>query len=140
MASVGTIKYKNGSTWVDILHPVGSFYLSTQSTSPSSLFGGTWVQITNAVLRGAAGTGYGGRDTHTLTINEMPRHNHHIERATLKYPGNALSGQGNWVGTIDNAENSWIGYTGGGRLSRNCRVITTSTSGTEASKQIRGEW
>lgn len=94
MASVGTIKYKNGSTWVDILHPVGSFYLSTNSTSPSSLFGGTWVQITNAVLRGAAGTGYGGSDTHTLTVNEMPKHTHAYERMTVKASWSVTSGNG----------------------------------------------
>lgn len=76
MASVGTIKYKNGSSWIDILHPVNSFYISYASTSPASLFGGTWTQITSAVLRGATGVGYTGADTHTLTINEMPSHNH----------------------------------------------------------------
>ena len=76
MASVGTIKYKNGSTWVDILHPVGSFYLSTNSTSPSSLFGGTWVQITNAVLRGATNFGYTGNDSTTLSLSQIPQHNH----------------------------------------------------------------
>lgn len=76
MASVGTIKYKNGSSWIDILHPVGSFYLSSKSTSPSSLFGGTWTQVTNAALRGASSLGYTGSDTHTLTINEMPSHRH----------------------------------------------------------------
>lgn len=136
MASVGTIKYKNGSTWVDILHPVGSFYFSTQSTSPSSLFGGTWVQITNAVLRGAAGTGYGGSDTHTLTINEMPKHTHTYMKMSVKASWSVTSGNGGLYNGTDGA----TAATGGGRLSRNCRVITISTSGTGASKQIRGEW
>lgn len=36
MLSVGTIKYKNGSTWTDILHSVGTFHISNQSTSPAS--------------------------------------------------------------------------------------------------------
>ena len=76
MASVGTIKYKNGSSWIDILHPINSFYISYASTSPSSLFGGTWVQITNAALRGATNTGYTGSDSHTLTTNEIPPHIH----------------------------------------------------------------
>ena len=103
MASVGTIKYKNGSTWVDILHPVGSFYLSTQSTSPSSLFGGTWVQITNAVLRGAAGTGYGGSDTHTLTINEMPKHTHTYMKMSVKASWSVTSGKGGLYNGTDGA-------------------------------------
>lgn len=79
MASVGTIKYKNGSSWIDILHPVNSFYISYASTSPASLFGGTWTQITNAALRGASGVGYTGSDTHTLTANEMPAHGHILQ-------------------------------------------------------------
>ena len=110
MASVGTIKYRNGSTWVDILHPVGSFYLSTQSTSPSSLFGGTWVQINNAVLRGAAGTGYGGSDTHTLTINEMPKHTHVYERMTVKGSWSVTSGSGG----LYNSSTGTTSATGGG--------------------------
>lgn len=68
MASVGTIKYKNGSTWVDILHPVGSFYLSTQSTSPSSLFGGTWTPITGKFPYFNAGTGTGGSNSHAHSL------------------------------------------------------------------------
>lgn len=76
MASVGTIKYKNGSTWVDILHPVGSFYFSTKSTSPSSLFGGTWSQINGAVPRGATSFGYTGNDSTTLSLSQIPQHNH----------------------------------------------------------------
>lgn len=91
MASVGTIKYNNGSSWVDILHPINSFYISYTSTSPASLFGGTWTQITNAVLRGATGVGYTGSDTHTLTINEMPSHSH-----TLSGVGNTTGTNGGW--------------------------------------------
>lgn len=83
MASVGTIKYKNGSSWIDILHPVNSFYISYASTSPASLFGGTWTQITGAVLRGNTGVGYTGSDSHTLSVNEMPSHNHNMARGFI---------------------------------------------------------
>lgn len=59
-------------------YPVGSIYISTVSTSPSTLFGGTWEQIKDTFLL-AAGSTYaagatGGEATHTLTIDEMPRH------------------------------------------------------------------
>lgn len=73
---MSTLMYKSGSSWIDVIHPVGSMWLSNSSTSPSSLFGGTWQQLTNAVLRAAAGYGYGGSDSHTLTIDEMPSHSH----------------------------------------------------------------
>lgn len=73
--------YKSGSSWVNALnlfYPTGAIYASTTSTSPGTLFGGTWQQITNAALRAATASiaTYTGSDTHTLTVNEMPSHNH----------------------------------------------------------------
>ena len=115
MASIGTIKYKNGSSWVDILHPVGSVWLSNSSTSPASLFGGTWTQLTNAVLRAATSTGYIGSDTHTLTINEMPKHNHELTTDGVIFTktytvdeGTQMSATTNWGPGIQ------VTYTGGG--------------------------
>ena len=35
------------SDLLDLVYPVGSIYLSVNSTSPSTLFGGTWEQITH---------------------------------------------------------------------------------------------
>ena len=69
-------------------YPVGSIYMSVNSTSPSSLFGGTWERFANgrclvgvnesdADFSSAQKTG--GEKTHTLTENEMPRHNHTIK-------------------------------------------------------------
>ena len=63
-------------------YPVGSIYMSLSSTNPSTLFGGTWVQIKDTFLL-AAGSTYkagssGGEATHKLTINEMPSHRHSI--------------------------------------------------------------
>lgn len=64
------------------IYPVGAIYMSASSTSPASLFGGTWEQIQNRFLL-AAGSSYtagdtGGEATHTLTANEMPAHSHAI--------------------------------------------------------------
>lgn len=72
-----------GSGNIDIIntiYPVGSIYMSVTNTSPSTLFGGTWVQIEDTFLL-AAGTNHaagdtGGEETHTLTTAEMPTHNH----------------------------------------------------------------
>ena len=65
---------------IDAIYPVGSIYMSVASTSPATLFGGTWVQIEDTFLL-AAGTNHtagdtGGEETHTLTTQEMPTHNH----------------------------------------------------------------
>lgn len=56
-------KMPNTASWtengtiatVDMIYPVGSVYMSTVSTSPATLFGGTWVQLLdNASIGGGA--------------------------------------------------------------------------------------
>ena len=68
-----------------LLYPVGSIYMSINSKNPSELFGGTWERIAKGkTLVGVdeSDTDFntsqktGGEKTHTLTINEMPSHNH----------------------------------------------------------------
>lgn len=59
--------------WLDAIHPVGCFYISQEKTSPSTLFGGTWTQVTGAAIRGATTTGYTGSDSTTLTNSQLPK-------------------------------------------------------------------
>lgn len=64
------------------MYPVGSIYMSVNSTSPASLFGGTWEQLKDRFLLGA-GSAYaagstGGEAAHTLSINEIPSHAGHL--------------------------------------------------------------
>lgn len=59
-----------------VVYPVGSVYQSFSSTSPATIFGGTWSSITGRFLYANAGTSTGGSNTHTLTVNEMPAHQH----------------------------------------------------------------
>ena len=74
-----------GKTMAQLLltvYPVGSIYLSVNSTSPASLFGGTWEQLKDRFLLGA-GSAYaagstGGEAAHTLSINEIPSHAGHL--------------------------------------------------------------
>lgn len=61
-------------------YPVGSIYMSLESTSPAEILGGTWEQIKDVFLL-AAGDNYiagstGGEANHTLTEDEMPNHKH----------------------------------------------------------------
>ena len=65
------------SLMLDLAHPVGSYYWSSQSTNPSELFGGTWEQIKDQFIL-AAGDEYavnatGGEKNHKLTVNELPK-------------------------------------------------------------------
>lgn len=59
-------------------HPVGSIYQSVEPTSPAELFGGEWQKIEDRMLIAASSTypvkSTGGEATHTLTIDEMPKH------------------------------------------------------------------
>lgn len=82
-------KINNSSSGTNInfndIYPVGSIYMSVNSTNPSELFGGTWEQIKDRFLLGA-GVGYaagetGGEEKHTLTIDEMPAHSHKLVTA-----------------------------------------------------------
>lgn len=61
-------------------YPVGSIYISYNHTNPGTLFGGTWARISNAFLWATDANGTigqtGGEKTHTLTVNELPSHNH----------------------------------------------------------------
>jgi hypothetical protein len=70
---------------IDMLYPVGSVYISTDSVNPGDKFGGTWAAYgsgrtlvgvnTSDVEFNAVGK-TGGAKTHTLTTAEMPSHTH----------------------------------------------------------------
>lgn len=115
---------------LDICHPVGSLYWSTVSTSPATLFGGTWEQVKDKFIL-AAGDTYtagntGGEATHTLTTNEMPQHNHQglywldeTRNVSLNTGSQYPNGyQINWTGTAD-ATKFMTGKTGEGAAHNN---------------------
>lgn len=94
---------------LDYVYPVGSIYFSYSHVSPAELFGGTWERIENAFLwacdeKGAIGQ-TGGEKTHTLTVEEMPKHNHgayYTGTATTKtHPWQSGSGSNLGYGVID---------------------------------------
>ena len=71
-----------------LMHPVGSIYMTTIETNPSEIFGfGTWelwgagrvpVGVDTTQTEFNEVEKMGGKKTHTLTIDEMPNHNHNI--------------------------------------------------------------
>ena len=63
------------------VYPVGSIYMSVVNISPASFLGGTWQAIEQGRMLMAAGSSWqagttGGNAYHTLTIAELPAHNH----------------------------------------------------------------
>ena len=76
--------------YLNNIYPVGSIYISTESTSPATLFGGTWTSYGEGktlVGTGSNGTtsytagNTGGSSTKTLAITNIPSHNHDITPA-----------------------------------------------------------
>ncbi len=45
-------KIESAQVIIDIIYPVGSIYMSVNSTNPGVLFGGTWERITGRYLLG----------------------------------------------------------------------------------------
>lgn len=113
---------------VDLIYPVGSYYWNSNSTSPATLFGvGTWTQITNQFIF-AAGGDYasgdtGGEITHTLTIQEMPSHDHRcITDESLNVYGGPLEsdvGPASGHGYAYPFYYSFTGTKGGGQAHNN---------------------
>lgn len=76
MAESKVVRYLD----VDQIYPIGSIYMSVNSTNPSLLFGGVWEAITDRFLL-AAGTNYlagstGGQSSVALTTDNLPSHTH----------------------------------------------------------------
>ena len=75
-------------------YPIGAIYISTNETSPETLFGGTWKRIQGRFLLAADNTykagSTGGEATHTLTAYEMPEHAHYMASSNS-------GGDGTWT-------------------------------------------
>ena len=112
------------------MHPVGSLYFSAVSTSPQTLFGGTWVQWGSGRVPVGVNTAdsdfnsvekTGGAKTHTLTVNEMPGHTH--TAYTQGGWGAGLLGSGMFRVDANSPANTWAdsatSATGGGRAHNN---------------------
>ncbi len=77
--------YIKKSDWLNLVYPIGSIYMSTNSANPSTLFGGTWTAWGSGrvpVGINASETEFntvektGGEKAHVLTTAEMPAHSH----------------------------------------------------------------
>lgn len=80
-AKIKSIKEERTSTVMSSKYPVGSIYMSTSSTDPGILFGGTWESFGQGrtligVESGEAAGSEGGSVSSTLTNSNLPAHNH----------------------------------------------------------------
>lgn len=116
----------------DKIYPIGSIYISANSTNPHDLFGGTWEQLRDRFLLGCGtkenGT-TGGEENHTLTVAESPSHNHRElywgDGSTYQFGVNRSSGGGMWgfdywsSGANCSEANFYTNYVGGNQAHNN---------------------
>ena len=76
------------SSFLNLVYPIGAIYISINSTSPATLFGGTWEAIKDRFLL-SAGSSYSAGST-----GGAATHNHNIS------PGKAWATIGNYSETI----------------------------------------
>ena len=97
-----------GKALLNAIYPVGSIYMSVNSTSPAKLFGGTWKRIKDKFLLSAGDTysagATGGESSHTLTTSEMPAHSHGVN----------TSGEYFVTTEENNANNTRVAYSSNG--------------------------
>lgn len=106
----------NNTDQLNRMYPIGSIYISVNSTNPSNFLDGQWEQLKDKFLLAcgdtyAAGSS-GGEATHQLTINEIPNHNH-IMKTQQWYNYQVGTGTGN-----DNSIFSWKSSDTGGTTSK----------------------
>lgn len=93
----------NESNILEIMFPIGTTYITQTNTNPNSILGfGTWERLKGKVCLGLDENDTnlktigktGGEKTHTLTVNEMPSHNHEItnEYGTIIKPAVMATG------------------------------------------------
>ena len=121
------------ATWVnllDIIYPVGSIYQSTNSTSPASVVGGTWSAIGGRFLLGANSTytagSQDGAATVTLTVDQMPSHQHTFSGSTSPYTGgtaNSICFGPNPPTHPDYIGGDIIDYTGGASTYKHAALL-----------------
>lgn len=135
--------HSGGGVSLSDVYPVGSIYMSINSTDPGTLFGGTWQRLTDTFLL-AAGTTYaaddgthttatGGEAEHTLTSDEsgVPAHGHTYTPPTIASSGgatNGITGGSHSHGTGNSTYDDYVITTNGATIGRRSIKPGTSTA------------
>lgn len=149
MASVKSLTI-GGKTIFDLVYPVGSIYeTDNEGFDPKTSFGGTWKRIKGKVIVGVDKEDgafdtvgkTGGEKAHTLTIAEMPSHNHPNSSTTnMDWGQDWVDGKKAWSGKSSH-QKDWrqdliISSQGGGRLTTICLHTMLHIFGEEQLKKL----
>ncbi len=128
----------------DECYPVGSIYISMNSTSPATRFGGKWVQITDKFLYCTKSSKTTGGSTttksHTLTVAQIPAHSH-VQNGDLRYSNNSdwwIGGTGGTTIAVDNKSTENTG--GGGKATPTVKIFLHILLVTLGTEQLRESW
>ena len=92
---------------IDIVYPIGSIYMSVNSTSPATLFGGTWEQIEDTFLL-ASGTTYCNGDTGGSADATLVLHNHSTNDTGEYFVTSENTGANNTRVTYSSSGNRYV--------------------------------
>lgn len=109
----GTLNVK-GASFLELVYPVNSIYLSMSSTNPHDLFGfGTWVQIKEAFLYATTdspGSTGGSKTTNPTTLTAaqsgVPAHSHNFSGITHSFQVRCGGSGGRTISAISNVVNN----------------------------------
>lgn len=127
------IKFKNYISSPLDAYPVGAYYISSVSTSPAELFGGTWVEVRDRMIL-AAGSTYtagtlenpktGGSATKKLTTPNMPSHTHTFTTSSAGNHTHTVSGSTQSAGSHTHSVSGTTGGAGTHSHTRGTMNIT----------------
>ena len=142
--------YVSKTEILDKTYPIGSIYISTSSTNPGNLFGGTWqnygqgrtlVGIDSSQSKFATVNATGGNSTVKLTTANLPSHNHSIPSLSGSTSSSGSHSHTAWVyinqsgyGTTIPVNSHFLewggaGWTGDTLYDRNVGSFPTNASG-----------
>lgn len=131
--------------WLDIVYPVGSIYMSINSTNPNTLFGGSWQRITGKFLLsatdgGATGTNVNSRADVAPGASGGTATHSHTNPNTGTNNGNTGASTGNTGGTKLTAAQSGVPAHQHAPSSVTTRrfVLATASPSTDAASNIGG--
>lgn len=105
----------------NVIFPIASILIRYDTLDPTTIFGGTWIEIPEGALRVTNNNNevqtLHGTDTTKITVDELPAHNHPFTQPTIqgKYGpiGSAGSNLFSFWGTQGNIDTSTFTAVGG---------------------------
>lgn len=99
---------------LNIIHPIGSYYTSEDSTDPALLFGGTWLRVKGRVIVGVdeSDSALKNASIQGGSINGLAEHSHVTKLSTYRVTANTGSGTSNNLGRATDMGNKMDGTFG----------------------------